>query len=117
MRFLVASVLVSALALTLLACFTVTSEPSWPDPGTIVAVALSPDEAAQAVLISSNERGLYDFEIRDSGSGGTLARTTISAPLGYHEHLVSIHWAGTRRAEAIIDYDFGDNNLQFTLSY
>ena len=82
-----------------------------------MAMAASPDEAAEAVLISANDRGHYHFEIRDSGSGDALARTAISAPLGYHEHVASIHWADTRRAEVTIDHDFGDNNLQSSLSY
>jgi hypothetical protein len=117
MRFLAAVLTAAALAFTLLACFNGTFEPAWPDPGTIVAMAASPDEAAEALLISRNERGHYHFEIRDSASGDALARTAIAAPLGHHEHVVSLRWADTRRVEVTIDYDFGDNNLQFRLSY
>ena len=79
--------------------------------------ALAPDQAAEAVLTASKERGRYLFEIRESKSGGTLAQTEISAPLSHHEHIIYLHWAETRRVEATIDYDFGDNNLKFTLSY
>ena len=117
MRFLASVVPATALAFTLLACFNGTWETAWPDSGTIVAAAVAPDEAAEAVLISGNERGHYQFEIRNPGSGDTIAQTAISAPLGYHEHVVSIHWADARRAEATIDHDFGDDLLQFSLSY
>ena len=79
--------------------------------------ALAPDQAAEAVLIASKERGRYLFEIREPDSGDTLAQIEISTPLGYHEHIIHLHWPETRRAEATIDYDFGDNNLKFTLSY
>ena len=117
MRFSIAMTTATALAFMLLGCFDITFEPIWPHPGTIVAKSVAPDEAAVAMLIFKNKRGDYQFEIRDSGSGDTLARTTISAPIGYHEHVVSIHWVDTRRVEATIDRDFGDNNLKFTLSY
>jgi hypothetical protein len=105
------------LAFMLCACIDGTLEPVWPNPGTIVATAVAPDETAVAMLISKIERGHYQFEIRDSGSGDTLARKAIYAPIGYHEHVISIIWADSRHAEATIDRDFGDNNLQFTLSY
>ena len=117
MRFCKAVTAVIALAFTLLGCSDSTFEPAWPKPGTIAATAVSPDEAAVAMLITKKERGHYQFEICDTGSGVTLARTAISAPIGYHEHVVSIHWVNSRRAEATIDRDFGDNNIQFNLSY
>jgi len=82
-----------------------------------MAKTVAPDKDIVAMLISKKERGHYWFEIRESGSGVTLARTTISAPIGYHEHVVSINWVGSRRAEATIDRDFGDNNIKFILSY
>ena len=97
-----------ALAFTLLGCSDGTFEP---------ATAVSPDEAAVAMLITKKERGHYQFEIRDTGSGVTLARTAVSAPIGYHEHVVAILWVDSRHAEATIDRDFGDNNIQFNLSY
>ena len=117
MRFCIAMTTTTALAFMILGCFEGNFEPVWPKPGTIVATAVAPDETAVAMLISKNERGHYQFEIRDSASGNTLARTAISAPIGYHGHVVSIHWVNSRRAEATIDRDFGDNNIHFTLSY
>jgi hypothetical protein len=105
------------IAFLLLACFDGMLEPAWPDPGTVVATAVAPDGAAKAMLTSGKDRGHYQFEIRNPESGDTLARTTISAPLGYHEHVVSLHWAGNRRAVATIDRDFGEDNLRFSLSY
>ena len=107
----------TTLACVLLGCFDVMSEPTWPHSGAIVTKALAPDQAAEAVLTASKERGRYLFEIRESESGDTLAQIEISAPLGYHEHVISLHWPETRRAEATIDHDFGDSNLKFTLSY
>ena len=117
MRFNTAVKTATALALMLLGCFDSTFEPAWPNQETTMATAMAPDEATVAMLISMKERGHYQFEIRDSGTGDTLARTVISAPIGYHEHIVSIHWVNNRSAEATIDRDFGDNNIQFTLSY
>lgn len=106
-----------ALAFMLLGCFDSTFEPVWPNPGTTVATAVAPDETSVAMLISKKERGHYQFEIRNTISEDTLARMAISAPIGYHEHVVSIYWIDNQRAEATIDHDFGDNNIQFTLSY
>ncbi len=108
---------VIAIVFMLLGCFDFSFEPDWPEPGTIMATAASPDQAAVAKLITKKERGHYQFEIRDSGSGDMLAQSVISAPVGYHEHLVSIDWVERKRAEATIDRDFGDYNLKFTLSY
>jgi hypothetical protein len=88
MRFCKAVTAAIAFAFTLLGCLDNTFEPAWSKPGTIVATAVSPDETAVAMLITKKERGHYHFEIRDTGSGVTLARTAISAPIGYHEHVV-----------------------------
>ena len=63
----------TTLACVLLGCFDVMSEPTWPHSGTIVTKALAPDQAAEAVLTASKERGRYLFEIRESESGDTLA--------------------------------------------
>ena len=96
MRFCKATTAAIAFAFTLLGCSDSTFEPAWPNPGTIVATAVSADEAAVAMVISKKERGHYQFEIRDTASGNTLARTAISAPIGYHGHVVSIHWVNRR---------------------
>ena len=105
------------LAFMLLGCSDSTFEPVWPDAGTIVARAVSPDEAAVAMLVSKQERGAYQFEICDSKSDDVLAQREISLTIGYHVHVVSIDWVDSRHVEATIDRDFGDNNIQFTLSY
>jgi hypothetical protein len=107
----------TALAFILLGCFDSSFEPVWPNSGTIVAKAVAPAEDVVAMLISKKERGHYWFEIRESGSGVSLARTAISAPIGYHQHVVSIQWVDSRRAEATIDRDFGDHNIKIALSY
>lgn len=117
MRFFTALITTTALAFMLLSCFDSTFEPVWPNPRTTMATAVAPDETAVAMLISKKARGHYQFEIRDIRSGDTLAITAISVPIGYHEHVVSIHWVDRRHAEATIDRDFGDNNIHFTLSY
>ena len=117
MRFFTAATTATVCAFMLLGCFDSTSEPVWPDAGTIVVRAVAPDEATVAMLISKKERGTYQFEIRDFKSGDALAQREISAPIGYHEHIASIDWVDSRHAEATIDRDFGDNNIQFTLSY
>ena len=117
MRFDKAVIATITITFLLIGCFDDTFEPAWPNPGTIVASAVAPNEAAVAVMISEYERGHYRFEIQDSGSGDILAQTAISAPIGYHEHVVSVRWVDSRRAEATIDRDFGDNNIQTTLSF
>jgi len=107
----------AAFACAILGCTDEMLVPTWPHSETIVARALAPDQAAEAVLTTTRERGQYWLEIRETESGDTFARIKISAPLGYHEHIVSLHWPEIRRAEVTIDHDFGDNNLKFILSY
>jgi len=109
--------LYAALSCMLLGCADEMLEPTWPNSETIVARALAADQAAEAVLTTSKERGRYLFDIREFESGETLARIIISAPLSYHEHIITLEWPEARRAEVTIDYDFGDNNLKYMLSY
>ena len=117
MRIIAALSMATLLACVLPGCDDVMPEPAWPRSGHIVARTLAPDKVAEAVLVASPERGRYSFEIRESGSGDVLAQVEISAPTGYHEHVISLHWPEPRRAETTIDHDFGDNSLNFTLSY
>ena len=117
MRFYIAIATAITFACMLLGCLDNTFEPEWPKPGTIVAKSVAPDEAVVAVVISKRKKGAYWFKIRDVNSGKTLAQTTISGPIGYHEHIVSISWVNRRSAQVTIDRDFGDNNLEFSLSY
>ena len=107
----------AALSCVLFGCADEMLKPAWPQWFPIVARSLSPDKAAEAVLTTGKERGQYLFEIREFESDNTLARRKISAPLSYHEHIISLQWTETHQAEVTIDYDFGDNNLEFVLSY
>ena len=107
----------AALSCVLIGCADEMLKPTWPQSETIAATSLAPDKTAEAVLTTGKERGQYLFEIREFESDNTLARRKISAPLSYHEHIISLHWTETHQAEVTIDYDFGDNNLKFVLSY
>ena len=72
----------AALSCVLLGCADEMLEPAWPHSETVVARALAPDQAGEAVQTTSKERGRYLFEIREFESGDTLARMKISALVG-----------------------------------
>ena len=110
-------IIYAALSCVLFGCADEMLEPTWPQSETIVARSPAPDKAAEAVLTTGKERGKYLFEIREFETDNTLAQINISAPLSYHEHVISLHWTETHQVEVTIDYDFGDNNLKFMLSY
>ena len=46
-----------------------------------------------------------------------LEKKTISAPIGYHEHSVSLIWSNDgQTVTATIDHDFGEGNKVFNLN-
>lgn len=91
---------------------------SWepPDAGTIMAELKSPDTSLTARVIATGIHGTYIFEIRKIQRGNILTEKTISAPVGYHAHIVSITWSEDGRiVSAKIDHDFGEDNKVFDL--
>jgi len=86
--------------------------PLWepPGPGSVVAESFSPDGHLLARIITTEDKGTYTLEIRDVRTGDVLSERTISAPVGYHKHLVSLVWGeGSRTVTATIDHDFGED--------
>lgn len=85
-------------------------------PGTIVMERASTDHKHTAILIAQQEPGSYMFEIRDARTREPLISRMISAPGGYHTHLITLDWnLDGEYVTATIDYDFGDGNRVFRL--
>jgi hypothetical protein len=92
---------------------------SWnpPKPGTVVAELTNPDKSMTARIIATEVQGSYIFEIRRTHRGIIIAKQMISAPVGYHEHIVSITWNDDGQSfSATIDHDFGEDNRVFNIS-
>ena len=86
-----------------------------PAPGTVVAESFSSDGEWTARVAAGTAIGEYVFDVRDR-TGGVVASRKISAPVGYHTHRVTLEWQPeTNTVVAVIDHDFGENNLRFTL--
>ena len=87
-----------------------------PAPGTVVAESSAPDSALIATVRAADSIGHYVFELRKPGSDTPVASREIAAPVGYHPQRVTVEWeASGQRAVAVIDHDFGDNPLRFSL--
>lgn len=87
-----------------------------PAPGTLLAEATSPDGSLAARVHAASTIGRYVFELRRLGSGEIVASREIKAPVGYHAHRITLEWESTgKRVVAVIDHDFGNNNLRFPL--
>ena len=92
---------------------------SWeaPDPGSVMAKRDGPHHNLYARVVATEVQGTYTFEVRRIKGDEILAKRSISAPVGYHPHKVTLSWdQNGRTASALIDYDFGDNNEVFALS-
>ena len=108
------STLIIAAAIALIGC----SEPLWgpPIPGSVMAERSSPDKSLLARVIAAEAQGTYTLEVRDVQNGDILAERTITAPVGYHAHIVSLKWSeDSRTVTATIDHDFDDDNRMFDL--
>jgi hypothetical protein len=106
--------LIFATVIALVGC----SGPLWkpPIPGSVMAKRSSPDNSLLARVIAAEAKGTYTFEVRDIRKGNVLAERTIAAPVGYHEHIVSLMWSEDNRiVTATIVHDFGDDNRVFDL--
>ena len=110
-----------ALLLAGLAFFWLRGDSPWfawdpPAPGTIVVESAAPDSAFIATVRAADSIGHYVFELRKRGSDAAVARQEIAAPVGYHPQRVTVEWeVSGHRAVAVIDHDFGDNPLRFSL--
>jgi|SRR6266853_2502289 len=88
-----------------------------PPPGSIVAETMAPDSGLVATVRAGLIKGEYLFELRRTNGGQLVASETISAPIGYHPHRITLRWLpGEARVIATIDHDFGDGNLEFPLA-
>ncbi len=94
------------------------SGPLWesPIPGAVMAERTSPDSSLLARVIAAKSKGTYTLEVHDVRTGDVLAERTITAPVGYHAHIVTLAWSEDGRlVTATIDHDFGDDNRVFDL--
>ena len=92
---------------------------SWspPKPGTVMAELTNPGKNMTAQVLATKDQGTYIFEIRKIPEGVIAAQQMISAPVGYHKHIVSISWNHDSRIfSATIDHDFGDDKRVFNIS-
>jgi hypothetical protein len=106
--------LVVATAIALVACASRFWEA--PTPGSVMAERLSPDNSLLARVAATEIKGTYALEVRNGREGTVFAKRIISAPVGYHPHVVSLTWrADSRIVTATIDHDFGDDNRVFEL--
>jgi hypothetical protein len=108
------STLIFLAVISLVGCTDLSWEP--PNPGSVMAELTSPDKSLSARVIATEVQGTYIFEVRKIRSGNILAEQTISAPIGYHAHIVWLTWSEDgRTVSATIDHDFGEGNKMFDL--
>jgi hypothetical protein len=109
------STLIFLVLISLVGCTDLSWEP--PNPGSVMAELTNPDKSLSAQVIATEVQGTYILEVRKIGSENILAEQIISAPIGYHAHIVSLRWSEDGRiVSATIDHDFGDGNKVFDLS-
>lgn len=88
-----------------------------PNTGSVMVELKSPDNCLYARVIATEVPGTYKFEVRHIQSGQVLAEKNISAPIGYHPHLVTLVWDRAGRTVWVtIDHDFGDGNKTYDLN-
>jgi hypothetical protein len=101
--------------LLLVGCIDLSWQP--PDPGTVMAELTNPEKSFSARVIATKVKGTYIFEVRSIIKDSVLAKKTISAPIGYHGHSVSLIWSNDgQTVTAIIDHDFGEGNKVINLN-
>ena len=101
--------------ISLLGCTDLPWEPS--SPGSVLAELTNPDKSFSARVIATEVQGTYILEVRKIRNENILAERTISAPIGYHAHIVSLKWSEDGRiVSATIDHDFGEGHRVFDLS-
>ena len=76
----------------------------------------NPEKSLSARVIATKVQGAYIFEVRSIKKDRVLEKKTISAPIGYHEHSVTLTWSNDGQTiAAAIDHDFGEDNKVFNL--
>ena len=81
-----------------------------------MAELTNPDKSLSARVIATEVQGTYILEVRKIPNENILAEQTVSAPIGYHAHIVSLRWSEDGRVvSATIDHDFGESNKVFDL--
>lgn len=74
------------------------------------------DQGLSARVIATKVQGTYLLEVRRVRDESILAERNISAPVGYHPHMVSLRWSEDGKVvSATIDHDFGEDNRVFDL--
>ena len=77
----------------------------------------NPEKSLSARVIATKVQGAYIFEVRSIKKDSVLEKKIISAPIGYHEHSVSLTWSNDGQiVTATIDHDFGEDNKVFNLN-
>lgn len=106
--------LVFAAAVALVACAVRFWEA--PTAGPVMAERLSPDNSLLARVVATEVKGTYTLAVGNPHEGKVFVKRIISAPVGYHAHIVSLTWrADGRTVTATIDHDFGDDKRMFEL--
>ena len=66
--------------------------------------------------MATRSKGTYTLKVQHVGKDDVIAERTSAAPVGYHEHIISLTWSeDSRTVTATIDHDFGENNKVFNL--
>lgn len=103
------------IVLLLVGCIDLSWKP--PDPGTVMAELSNPEKSLSARVIATKVQGTYIFEVRSIKNSNVLEKKTISAPIGYHVHIVSLTWNNDgQTATATIDHDFGEGNKVYDIN-
>lgn len=92
---------------------------SWspPDPGTVMAELSNSEKSLSALIIATKVQGTYNFEVRTFEKQKVLERKSVSAPIGYHEHNISLKWSDDgKTVTATIDHDFGEGNKVYKIN-
>src|SRR5690349_23670934 len=85
-------------------------------PGTQIVESVSPDHKLVARVTAGDKKGEYLLEIKQLNGKQGIASKKFSAPIGYHEHLITLRWEKqSKRVVAVIDHDFGDGKLEVPL--
>ena len=108
------STVICVATIALVCCSGDLQEP--PLAGTVITERPSPDKNLLARVIATGSEGTYTLKVQDVGKDDVIAERTIAAPVGYHEHIISLTWSeDSRTVKATIDHDFGENNRGFDL--
>jgi len=105
------TVWILSLILLLAAC---ESENSWKalPAGTEIAKKMSPNSLYSASVFAGELKGEYMVHINEAATGILVSNSQISAPIGYHQHLITLIWEPSGKSiDVKIDHDFGERNV------